>query len=82
MKDRQPVTDIPEKYHEVIAIAWSDEVSFDAIYAQTGLRESDVISAMRKYLKPSSFRMWRKRVTGRKSKHQKRQLHARQTNNS
>ncbi|MBT8308943.1 MAG: TIGR03643 family protein, partial [Flavobacteriaceae bacterium] len=29
-----------------------------------------VIELMRKHLKPSSFRLWRKRVQGRKTKHE------------
>ena len=39
------------------------------LYKQTGLQEKDVIKIMRTYMKPSSFRMWRKRVHGRKAKH-------------
>ncbi|MGP4953695.1 TIGR03643 family protein, partial [Psychrobacter sp. T6-1] len=35
-----------------------------------GLSEADVITLMRKELKPSSFRLWRQRVTGRDTKHQ------------
>lgn len=53
----------------IIELAWRDEVSFDDIQHQTGLAEKQVIKIMRGYMKPSSFRMWRKRVTGRKSKH-------------
>ena len=56
---------------EIIELAWRDEVSFDDIYTQTGLLEKEVISLMRSHMKPSSFRMWRKRVTGRKTKHAK-----------
>ena len=33
--------------------------------------KSAVIKIMRINLKPSSFRLWRKRVNGRRSKHQK-----------
>lgn len=54
---------------EIIAMAWDDETSFDAIEAQTGLPEAQVIKLMRTQMKPSSFRMWRKRVSGRGSKH-------------
>ena len=54
---------------EIIELAWSDDVSFDSIKAQTGLSENDVIRLMRKRLKPSSFKLWRKRVSGRRSKH-------------
>ncbi|MEL7231923.1 MAG: TIGR03643 family protein [Pseudomonadota bacterium] len=55
----------------IIEMAWDDETSFDAIRAQTGLLEKEVIAIMRREMKPSSFRMWRKRVTGRKTKHAK-----------
>ena len=44
--------------------------TFDAILETFGLNESEVISLMRSNLKPSSFRLWRKRVSGRKTKHQ------------
>ena len=53
----------------IIALAWSDDVSFDAITDQTGLSETDVIVLMRRKLKPASFRLWRRRVSGRRSKH-------------
>ncbi|MEO1304251.1 MAG: TIGR03643 family protein [Pseudomonadota bacterium] len=53
----------------IIEMAWDDETSFEAIQAQTGLAEKDVIAIMRREMKPSSFRMWRKRVSGRSSKH-------------
>lgn len=56
---------------EVIQLAWADEVSFDDIKTQTGLSETETISIMRRNLKRSSFLMWRKRVTGRKTKHKK-----------
>jgi uncharacterized protein (TIGR03643 family) len=50
-------------------MAWEDRTAFEAIEAQFGLNESAVIALMRRQLKPSSFRMWRKRVTGRTTKH-------------
>ena len=53
----------------VIQMAWEDRTPFDAIEAQFALNESDVIQLMRAELKRSSFEMWRKRVTGRKTKH-------------
>lgn len=53
----------------VIAMAWEDRTPFEAIYTQFGLRENDVRYLMRKHMKASSFRMWRERVTGRKTKH-------------
>lgn len=57
---------------EIIAMAWDDETAFDAIERQFGLTESDIIKLMRRHMKPSSFRMWRKRVSGRKTKHENR----------
>lgn len=56
---------------EIIEMAWDDEVSFEAIFEITGLKESEVIKVMRDNMKPSSFRMWRKRVSGRPLKHSK-----------
>ena len=53
----------------IIEMAWEDRTAFEAIEAQFGLHEPGVIDLMRRYLKPSSFRMWRKRVTGRRTKH-------------
>jgi len=54
---------------ELVAMAWDDETSFDDIKRQSGLSENDIIKIMRGHMKPSSFRMWRKRVSGRASKH-------------
>lgn len=53
----------------VIEMAWEDRTAFDAIEAQFGLNESAVIDLMRRQLKPSTFRLWRQRVTGRSTKH-------------
>lgn len=53
----------------IIEMAWEDRTSFDAIKMQFGLPEQEVIELMRREMKPSSFRMWRKRVQGRKTKH-------------
>lgn len=71
MKDKAPVSDISAEHSQIIEMAWCDETSFDAIHMQTGLQEKDVIKIMRTYMKPSSFRMWRKRMYGRKTKHEK-----------
>ena len=56
---------------EVIAMAWSDKISFEEINKKTGLIEKEVISIMRKNLKKKSYIVWRKRVRGRISKHRK-----------
>ena len=53
----------------IVEMAWEDRTPFAAIETQFGLNEKEVIALMRKEMKRSSFRMWRKRVTGRKTKH-------------
>ena len=53
----------------IIEMCWEDRTPFEAIEYQFGLREDDAIKIMRNNLKPKSFRIWRKRVTGRKTKH-------------
>ncbi len=55
--------------NRIIEMAWEDRTPFDAIELQFGLKEKDVIKLMRREMKASSFRMWRKRVTGRTTKH-------------
>ena len=57
--------------HEIIEMAWCDETSFDSIEKQTRLKEKDGIAIMRSHMKPSSFKMWRERVYGRKAKHER-----------
>ena len=54
----------------IIEMAWEDRTTFDAIRFQFGLKEQEVIELMRSELKLSSFKMWRRRVQGRKTKHQ------------
>lgn len=54
----------------IIEMAWEDRTTFDAIQFQFGLKEQEVIELMRKEMKASSFKMWRKRVSGRVTKHQ------------
>ena len=56
---------------KIISLAWSDKISFEHIYSKMGVQESEVIKIMRKELKSNSFKNWRKRVNGRKSKHRK-----------
>lgn len=55
----------------VIEMAWEDRTPFDAIAQQFGLSEPQVITLMRRELKPASFKIWRQRVSGRKTKHLK-----------
>ena len=53
----------------LIEMAWEDRTPFDAIEQNFGLSEAQVIAIMRVELKRSSFNLWRKRVTGRATKH-------------
>ena len=58
-----------EQIDRVIEMAWEDRTPFDAILIQFGLKEEAVIKLMRSEMKSSSFKMWRSRVQGRKTKH-------------
>jgi len=53
----------------IIEMAWEDRTPFEAIKQQFGLNEKSVIALMRQQLTNSSFRLWRKRATGRQTKH-------------
>jgi uncharacterized protein (TIGR03643 family) len=53
----------------IIEMAWEDRTTFEAIRFQFGLLEKEVIALMRKEMKASSFKMWRKRTNGRSTKH-------------
>ena len=55
----------------IIKLAWSDKVSFEKIERLHGKNESEVIKIMRKKLKPSSFKLWRKRAKNQSIKHRK-----------
>jgi uncharacterized protein (TIGR03643 family) len=59
----------PESIDRIIEMAWEDRTPFEAIEVQFGLKENEVRALMRREMKASSFRMWRERVTGRKTKH-------------
>ncbi|NEQ42546.1 MAG: TIGR03643 family protein [Leptolyngbya sp. SIOISBB] len=50
-------------------MAWDNWTPFDAIELQFGLREKDVITLMRREMKPSNFRTWGQRFSGRSIKH-------------
>ena len=55
----------------IIEMAWEDRTPFEAISIQFGLSEQQVTGIMRREMKLSSFKMWRARVQGRATKHQK-----------
>ena len=59
----------PGEVSRVIQMAWEDRTTFETIEQQFGLNESAVVRLMRRELLPSSFKMWRKRVAGRVTKH-------------
>jgi uncharacterized protein (TIGR03643 family) len=63
------LTDI--EIDRIVEMGWEDRTPFDAIKMQFGLKEQEVITIMRRNMKPSSFKLWRKRVQGRKTKHLK-----------
>ncbi len=60
---------LPDNGSRIIEMAWEDRTPFEAIEAEFGLNESEVITFMRQYLKRSSFKLWRQRVSGRPTKH-------------
>ena len=55
----------------IIWAAWADRITFEEIKEKTGKTESEVIKIMRRNLKPSSFRLWRKRVNTKSIKNRK-----------
>ena len=61
----------PEDESRIIEMAWEDRTPFEAIESLYGLSEKEVIRFMRRSLKQGSFRLWRQRVSGRKTKHRK-----------
>ncbi len=74
LKKSKPSEQLPilnsESISRIIGLAWEDRTSFEAIQRQFGLGEPQVIRLMRSHMQHSSFLMWRKRVTGRKTKHE------------
>ena len=60
-----------EQINKIIKFAWQDKISFEDIEETSGLNEAEVIIVMRRELKAGSFRLWRKRVSGRLTKHKK-----------
>ena len=76
-KSHRPLTKIknPEPNQDsldwVIWAAWADRITFEDIKKKSGKSESEVIKLMRKTLKPSSFKLWRKRAKNQSIKHRK-----------
>ena len=55
----------------IVWAGWADRITFEEIFEKTKKTESDVIKIMRKNLKPSSFKLWRKRAKNQSIKHRK-----------
>lgn len=74
LADAKTVTDAASldevQLSRVIEMAWEDRTPFAAIEHNYGLSESAVIDLMLQQLKPSSFKLWRERVTNRATKHE------------
>lgn len=79
MKSAENITSLKEKFSleafnlqttdRIIEMAWEDRTPFEAIAYQFNMPEKEVISLMRRELSVKSFKRWRKRVAGRKTKH-------------
>lgn len=66
---KQNLTEVEKS--RIIEMAWEDRTPFGAIEYQFDLNEDEVIALMRSEMKSSSYKMWRKRVSGRDTKHRK-----------
>jgi len=55
----------------IVNMAWEDRTPFEAIEAQFGLKESEVIKLMKNQMRLNNWKKWRARVQGRKTKHRK-----------
>ena len=58
-----------DNLNRIIEMAWEDRTPFDVIYREFDITQNELERLMRNNLKPSSFKLWRKRVSGRKTKH-------------
>ena len=68
VKNSEPNLNSPEW---VIWAAWADRITFEEIKEKTGKSENEVIKIMRRFLKPNSFKLWRKRAKNKSLKHRK-----------
>lgn len=75
-KQKQDLTPFQEEdLNRLIEMAWQDRTTFDTIFELYGLTENQVKKKMRTLMKKSSFKMWRKRVQGKATKHKKKVSH-------
>lgn len=59
---RVSIKELSTLQHQIIELAWKDDVSFGQIKKQFGYSESEVKVLMRRSLKKGSYVLWRKRV--------------------
>ena len=70
MSNKPKINKFSEKdIDRIIQMAWEDRTTFDVIEKQFGIKQDGVIRIMRKHMKRKSFEIWRKRTSGRKTKH-------------
>lgn len=67
LKDRRQFSQ--DEISRIVEMAWEDRTPFEAIELNFGVNESAVIKLMRSQMKSRSFRLWRQRVSSRKTKH-------------
>ncbi|MBK8654386.1 MAG: TIGR03643 family protein [Haliscomenobacter sp.] len=65
---------MPEEKDRIIEMAWEDRTPFEAITAQFGLAEAEVIRFLRQEIHPRSWKKWRARVQGRETKHERKRI--------
>ena len=53
----------------IVEMAWEDRTPFEAIEGLFGINSNQLIDIMRSELKIGSFKVWRKRMRGRQTKH-------------
>jgi len=73
-KQKKIVTFTPQDLNRIIEMAWEDRTSFDAIFIQFGLKESEVKDLMKKNISLSSYKRWRIRVKKCHTKHAKKRV--------
>lgn len=64
-----------EDLNRLIEMAWQDRTTFDTIFEIYGLTENQVKNKMRTMISKYSYKMWRKRVQGKATKHKKKVSH-------
>ena len=55
----------------IVEMAWEDRTPFEAIRAQFGVTEAEVIVIMKHQMHLRNWKKWRARVQGRATKHRK-----------